>query len=135
IIFIFEVYRKKAKTANIAADSSGSTMLTVRTTEEQIRESLNSINDVKNAQVKIIPKPEGIIINIFSKLVAGVSVAEKTKEIREKAIKIASEKLSLKVIQTNYTATGFVPKKITGDSLKTGEKTIEAEKENIVPDE
>lgn len=131
LIFIFEVYRKKAKTASISTDSSGSTMLTVRTTEEQIKESLCSIEDVKNPQVRIISRPEGIIINIFSKLASGVNVAEKTREIREKAARIASEKLALKVLQTNYTATGFVSRRVTSDSSKTEERIMETEKENI----
>ncbi|MDD3521242.1 MAG: hypothetical protein PHU65_08440, partial [Actinomycetota bacterium] len=127
IIFIFEIYRKRAKTANIAADSSGKSMLTIRTTEEQIKTSLGRINDVKAPQVKIIPKPEGIVINIFSKLVSGVNVADKTREIREKALEIASQKLSLKVIQTNYTATGFVPKDVAREPVKE-EKKIEEDK-------
>ena len=105
-------------------------MLTIRTTEEQIKTSLGRINDVKAPQVKIIPKPEGIVINIFSKLVSGVNVADKTREIREKALEIASQKLSLKVIQTNYTATGFVPKDVAREPVKE-EKKIEEDKEDI----
>ena len=134
LILVFEFYRKRSRTASISADSSGSTMVTVKTSEEQIKESLNEISDVVNPQVKIISKQGGIIINIFSKLVSGVNVAEKTKEIREKAVESASKNLSLKVVQTNYTATGFVPRKIDKDTSKN-EVIKEAAKENNVPDE
>lgn len=134
IILVFEFYRKRSRTASISADSSGSTMVTVKTSEEQIKESLNDIPDVVNPQVKIVSKQGGIIINIFSKLVSGVNVAEKTREIREKAVESASKNLSLKVIQTNYTATGFISRRIIKEAAKE-EEIRESDKENIMPDE
>ncbi len=112
IIFIFEFYRRKVKMVNIAADSSGKTMVTLKTSAEQIRESLNNIQGLLDPQVKVFPKHNGIIINIFSKLVTGINIAEKTKEIRDTASDFASKKLGFEVLQTNYTATGFVTKKI-----------------------
>lgn len=112
IILIFELYRKKTNMASISADPTGKTMVTLKTSAAQIRESLNNVQDLINPQVKVIPRQNGIIINIFSKLVTGVNIAEKTKEIRETASNFASKNLGFKVLQTNYTATGFVTKKI-----------------------
>ena len=51
-------------------------------------------------------------VDIFSKLITGVNVADKTKEIREAASNFASRNLGFKVLQTNYTATGFITKKV-----------------------
>jgi hypothetical protein len=111
IILIFEFHRKKTSLASVSADSSGKTMVTLKSSASQIRESLNNVQDIINPQVKVSPKQNGIIINIFSKLVTGVNVADKTKEIREAASNFASNSLGFKVLQTNYTATGFVARK------------------------
>ena len=111
IIFIFEFYRRKVKLVNIATDPSGKTMVTLKTSAEQIRGSLKNVQGLLDPQVKVFPKQNGIIINIFSKLVTGINIAEKTKEIRDTASDFASKKLGFEVLQTNYTATGFVTKK------------------------
>ena len=50
-----------------------------------IRESLNNIQGVIDPQVKVVPRQNGIIIDIFSKLITGINVTDKTKEIRETA--------------------------------------------------
>ena len=63
-------------------------------------------------KVKVVPRQNGIIIDIFSKLFTGINVAYKTKEIREAASNFASTNLGFKVLQTNYTATGFIIKKV-----------------------
>ncbi|MDP3011897.1 MAG: alkaline shock response membrane anchor protein AmaP [Candidatus Hydromicrobium sp.] len=112
IILIFEFYRRKIKHANISTDQSGKTMVTLKTAAMQIRGSLNNIQGMIDPKVKVIPKHDGIIINIFSKLITGISVADKTKEIRETASNFASKYLGFKVLQTNYTATGFITKKV-----------------------
>ena len=111
IILTFEFYRRKIKHANISTDQSGKTMVTLKTAAMQIRGSLNNIQGMIDPKVKVIPKHDGIIINIFSKLITGISVVDKTKEIRETASNFASKNLGFKVLQTNYTATGFVIKK------------------------
>jgi hypothetical protein len=108
IILIFEFRRKKANVASIFADSTGKTMVTIKTSEAQIKDNLNNIEGVINPQVKVVPGQNGVIINIFSKLAEGINIAEKTKEIRETATGFASKNLGLKVLETNYTATGFV---------------------------
>src|SRR5665647_2439682 len=75
IILISEFYRRKIKLANISTDSSGKTMVTLKTSAYQIRESLNNIQDVIDPQVKVVPRQNGIIIDIFSKLITGINVA------------------------------------------------------------
>jgi hypothetical protein len=111
IILIFEFYRRKINLANISTDSSGKTMVTLKTLTAQIGQSLNNLQGIIVPQVKVVPRQNGIIINIFSKLASGINVADKTKEIREAASNFASQNLGFKVLQTNYTATGFVTKK------------------------
>ena len=112
IILISEFYRRKIKLANISTDPSGKTMVTLKTSAQQIRESLNNIQGVIDPQVKVVPRQDGIIIEIFSKLITGINVADKTKEIRDSASNFASRNLGFKVLQTNYTATGFITKKV-----------------------
>ena len=118
IILIFEFYRRKIKHANISTDQSGKTMVTLKTAAMQIRESLNNIQGMIDPKAKVIPRHDGIIINIFSKLITGISVVDKTKEIRETASNFASKNLGFKVLQTNYTATGFITKKVKEEELK-----------------
>ena len=112
IIFISEFSRRKIELANISTDPSGKTMVTLKNSAMQIRERLTSVHDVIDPQVEVVPKQNGIIIDIFSKLVTGISVVDKTKEIREAATNFAIGNLGFKVLQTNYTATGFITKKI-----------------------
>ena len=112
IILILEFYRRKINQANISTDQSGKTMVTLKTAANQIRESLNNIQGVIDPQVKVVPRQNGIIIDIFSKLITGISVTDKTREIRENASNFASKNLGFKVLQTNYTVTGFVTKKV-----------------------
>src|SRR5665647_916272 len=112
IIFILEFSRKKIELTNISTDASGKTTVTLKNSAMQIRERLINIQDVIDPQVKVIPRQNGIIIDIFSKLVTGISVVDKTKEIREAATNFAISNLGFKVLQTNYTATGFITKKI-----------------------
>lgn len=126
IILIFEFYRRKIKLANISTDQSGKTMVTLKTAAKQIRESLNNIEDMIDPKVKVIPRHDGIIINTFSKLAIGVNVTDKTKEIRDAASNFASNNLGFKVLQSNYTATGFITKKV-----KEAKLTKEEEPEEI----
>jgi hypothetical protein len=112
IIFIFEFYRRKIKIANISTDQSGKTMVSLKTASNQVRESLTNIEDIFDPKVKIIPKHDGIIINTSSKLSTGINVVDKIKEIRESVSNFASNNLGFKVLQSNYTAIGFVSKKV-----------------------
>ena len=97
-------------------------MVTLKNSAQQIRESLNNIQGVIDPQVKVVPRQNGIIIDIFSKLISGINIADKTKEIRETASDFASKNLGFKVLQTNYTATGFITKKV---------KDVKAVKEEV----
>jgi len=132
IILIFEFYRRKIKLANISADQSGKTMVTLKTSAKQIRENLNNIQGVIDPQVKVVPRQNGIIIDIFSKLITGISVVDKTKEIRETASNFASKNLGFKVLQTNYTATGFVTKKVKEAKVIKEEELKEIKQEEQV---
>ena len=96
LILIFEFYRKKIQLANISTDQSGKTMVTLRTLSEQIRERLTSIDDVIDPKVKVIPRNDGIIIDIFSKLVTGINGGDKIREIRETANDFAAKNLGFK---------------------------------------
>ncbi len=111
-ILVFEFYRKRIKYANISTDSSGNTTVTLKTASLLIRESLNNIQDIINPQVKVVPKQNGIVINIFSKLFKGINVTDKIKEIRDNAKDFASKNLGFNVLQTNYTVTEFITKKV-----------------------
>ncbi len=108
LILIFEFYRKRVKVANVSSDQSGKTMVTLKTVSSQITEKLIGIEGSQDPKVRIIPMREGIIIDITSKLMKGVNVTEKTKEIRDKASEFASKDLGFKVMKSNYTAVGFV---------------------------
>ncbi|MCJ7728030.1 MAG: alkaline shock response membrane anchor protein AmaP [Candidatus Hydromicrobium sp.] len=132
IILIFEFYRRKIKLANISTDQSGKTMVTLKTSAKQIRENLNNIQGVIDPQVKVVPRQNGIIIDIFSKLITGISVVDKTKEIRETASNFASKNLGFKVLQTNYTATGFVTKKVKEAKVIKEEELKEIKQEEQV---
>ena len=132
IILISEFYRRKIKLANISTDPSGKTMVTLKTSAQQIRESLNNIQGVIDPQVKVVPKQNGIIIDIFSKLFTGINIADKTKEIREAASNFASRNLGFKVLQTNYTATGFITKKVKEVKAVKEEEPKEVKQEEQV---
>jgi len=112
VILVFEFHRRRLKVANVASDQSGKTMVTLKTVSGQIRERLLELDDVADPKVKIIPRRDGIIINASSKLTKGIGVADKTKEIREEVSDFDLKILGFKVIKSNYTATGFVPKKV-----------------------
>jgi len=129
IILIFEFYRKKIKTASISSDSTGKTMVTLKTASSQIKDSLKNIEGLTDVKVSVVPKQDGIIINIFSKLVSGVNIADRTKEIRETAADFASKELGFKVLQTNYTVTSFISGKIIKEVGKVEEQSQTKEDE------
>ena len=65
IILISEFYRRKIKLASISTDPSGKTTVTLKTSAEQIRESLNNIQDVVDPQVKVVPEGSVDILASF----------------------------------------------------------------------
>jgi len=135
IIFILEFSRKKIKLTNISTDASGKTTVTLKNSAMQIRERLTSIQDVIDPQVKVTARQNGIIIDIFSKLVSGVNVVNKTKEIREAASNFAISNLGFKVLQTNYTATEFITKKIKEAKVIKGVAPEEVKVVEEIPEE
>ena len=132
IILISEFYRRKIKLANISTDQSGKTMVTLKNSANQIRESLNNIQGVIDPKVKVVPRQNGIIIDIFSKLITGINAVDKTKEIRETASNFASKNLGFKVLQTNYTVTGFITKKVKEVKAVKEEEVKEIKQEGQV---
>jgi len=137
VTLIFEFRRKKPDVASIFVDSTGKTMVTIKTSETQIRDNLNNIEGVINPQVRVVPRQNGVIINISSKLATDSNIVEKTKEIREAASDFASKNLGLKVLETNYTATGFVAatEKIKKVKEAKEEKEVKEEKLSDTPRE
>ncbi|MES0341937.1 MAG: alkaline shock response membrane anchor protein AmaP [Candidatus Humimicrobiaceae bacterium] len=106
-ILILEFYPRKSRTANISSSRSGFAMITIDTIEEQIKNTINKINGLEGIKVKIDPKSNGIIINMFAKLSAGQDLPGKMQEITKEASSLASEKLGIKVMKTNLTIVGL----------------------------
>ena len=57
-----------------------------------------------------MPKSDGAIINIFARLHKGINVSKKIQEVIIKANKSASENLGIRIVKTNFTVSGFLPK-------------------------
>ena len=123
VIIIFEFYRRKIKTTNVAAVKGGRAMITLKSASQQIEEDLQDIRNISNLKVNVISKSGGAIINIFAKLYKGGNVSDKMQEVVSEANKSALENLGIKVIRTNFTATGFLPKPeyVTVDELENEE--------------
>jgi hypothetical protein len=112
IILIFEFYRVKIKIANITSVPPENTVVSLRIVSRQITEKITGIEGIIDPNVSIMSMRKGIIINTSSKLIKGVNVTEKIKEIREIASEFASEYLGFKVIKSNYTVVGFISSEI-----------------------
>jgi hypothetical protein len=112
IILIFEFYRVKIKISNITSNQPEKTMVSLRTVSRLLTEKIIGIEGIVDPNVSIMPMRKGIIINTSSKLIKGVNVAEKIKEIRNIASEFASGYLGFKVIKSNYTVVGFISSEI-----------------------
>ena len=106
-ILILEFYPRKSRTAKISSSRSGFAMITIDTIEEQIKNTINKIDGLESIKVKIDPKSNGIIINMFAKLSADQDLPGKMQEITKEASSLASEKLGIKVMKTNLTIVGL----------------------------
>jgi len=102
-LLVLEFYRKKKKTAVIAAVREGTALITLDSIANQIKDNLLKISGTRDLQVKVLPKSNGIIINIFSKLCEDCNVPVKMQEIIKTASGFAATKLGLKVVKTNLT--------------------------------
>ena len=110
-LLVLEFYRRKLKTANVASVSDGKAMITAKSASRQIEEDIADLKDVDNLKIRILPKSNGAIINIVARLYKGINVSEKMQEVISRANKSARENLGLKTIKTNFTVSGFLPKK------------------------
>jgi hypothetical protein len=135
VILIFEFYRRKIKTTNVAQVKGGRAMITLKSAAQQIEEDLEDVRDISSLKVNVVSKSGGAIINIYAKLFKGGNVSEKMQEVIKEANKSAIENLGVKVIRTNFTATGFLPKPeyVTIDELEE-EKELKHDKVQV-PDE
>lgn len=130
-LLVFEFYRRKLKTANVASVKGGKAMITTRSASQQIEEDLADLRHVNNLRVKVVPKSDGAIINIFARLHKGINVSEKMQEVIREANKSASENLGIRAIKTNFTVNGFLPKSehATVDELEEGDSIDSLSKE------
>jgi uncharacterized alkaline shock family protein YloU len=101
-------------------------MITIDTIEEQIKNTINKLNGLNNVKVKIDPKSNGVIINMFAKLSGDQDLRGKMQEITKEASSLASEKLGIKVIKTNLTIVGLSDEENASDMVegKIKEKLI-----------
>ena len=102
-LFILEFYRKKSKTAVIAAVREGTAMITLESAANQIRESISKISGTADIVVKVLPKSNGIILHIYAKICSDCNVPDKMQEIIKGATNFAVKKLGIKVFKTNLT--------------------------------
>ena len=109
-LLVLEFYRRKLRTANVASVSDGKAMITTRSASQQIQEDIADLKDVDNLKIRVLPKLNGAIINIVARLYKGTNVSEKMQEVISRANKSARENLGIKVIKTNFTVSGFLPK-------------------------
>ncbi len=122
-ILILEFYRRKQRVANISTSKSGNAMMTLETIALQIKASSKKIKGLKDLKIKIMPKVNGIIINMQAKLDEGSDLPEKMQEIINNASKLVSEKLGIKVLKTNLTIMGLT----SGKTAETEEQGKEGE--------
>jgi hypothetical protein len=102
-LFILEFYRKKPKSAIVAAVKDGTAMITLESAANQIRESLSKISGTADIVVRIMPKSNGVILNIRAKICSDCNVPEKMQEIIKGASSFTFNKLGIKVYKTNLT--------------------------------
>jgi len=102
-LFILEFYRKKAKVAVVAAVKDGTAMITLESAANQIKESISKISGTGDVFVKVIPKSNGVVLNIRAKICLDCNVPEKMQEIIKGASNFTVQKLGIKVYKTNLT--------------------------------
>lgn|GEM_PF-1713457 len=112
IVLILEFYRGKIKISSITSKQPEKNMVSLRTVSRLITEKIIGIEGIVDPNVTIMSMRKGIIINTSSKLIKGINVTEKTKEIRNTASEFASGYFGFKVIKSNYTMVGFISSEI-----------------------
>ncbi|MCE5329955.1 hypothetical protein LLG07_06465 [bacterium] len=102
-LFILEFYRRKPKSTVVAAVREGTAMITLDSVANQIKESISKISGAADIVVKVLPKSNGVILNVFAKICSDCNVPEKMQEIIKNATNFAVSKLGIKVYKTNLT--------------------------------
>ncbi|MBC8389338.1 MAG: alkaline shock response membrane anchor protein AmaP [Actinobacteria bacterium] len=125
LLLFFEFYRRKLKVAKLSESGTGSDMVTLKALNKRIERSLSQIEYVSNLKVKVGPKKEGIVVNVYTKISRGVNVEKKMAQIREKASEFVTENIGFNVLKTNLTITGFTAQK----EIRTEERKTVKEKE------
>ncbi len=106
-LLVLEFYRKRKRTAIVAAVREGTALITLDSIANQLKDNLSKIKGTRDLYVKVFPKSNGIIINIFSKLCENCDVPLKMQEIIKTASGFAGSKLGLRVVRTNLTITNL----------------------------
>lgn len=125
LLLFFEFYRRKIKVAKLSETGTGSDMVTLKALNKRIERSLSKIEYLSNLKVKVEPKKEGIVVNIYTKISRGINAEKKMTQIREKASEFVTENIGFNVLKTNLTITGFTAQK----EIRTEEKKAIKEKE------
>ncbi|MHB1275384.1 MAG: Asp23/Gls24 family envelope stress response protein [Candidatus Humimicrobiaceae bacterium] len=102
-LFILEFYRKKAKAAIVSAVKDGTAMITLESAANQIKESISKISGTADIFVRVLPKSNGVILNLKAKICSDCNVPEKMQEIIRGASNFTVNKLGIKVYKTNLT--------------------------------
>jgi hypothetical protein len=129
-LLVLEFYRRKLRTANVASVSDGKAMITIKGAARQIEEDIADLKDVDNLKVRVVPKSNGAIINISARLYKGINVSEKMQEVISRANKSARENLGVKIIKTNFTVGGFLPRVGAGIHPEEKEDTASLSEES-----
>lgn len=87
-------------------------MVDLKSASQQIKDELSVVEDISDLKLNVLPKSDGVIINIYAKLRKGLNISEKMQQVIDKASKFASENLGFKIVKTNFTAIGFIPEKV-----------------------
>jgi len=78
-------------------------MITLESAANQIKESISKINGTADIFVRVLPKSNGVILNIRAKICSDCNVPEKMQEIIKGASSFTANKLGIKVYKTNLT--------------------------------
>ena len=81
VLLIFEFYRRKAKTAFLSTVKSGGAMIDLKSASQQIKEELLKVEDISDLEVKVAPKSDGVIVNVYAKLRKWLIVSGKMQEV------------------------------------------------------
>jgi NADH:ubiquinone oxidoreductase subunit 5 (subunit L)/multisubunit Na+/H+ antiporter MnhA subunit len=102
-LFVLEFYRKKPKVTIVAAVKDGTAMITLESAANQIKESISKISGTADIFVRVLPKSNGVILNLRAKICSDCNVPEKMQEIIKGASNFTVNKLGIKVYKTNLT--------------------------------